>query len=316
MIVVTGEALIDLIPAGADKMRVSVGGGPLNTARWLARLGERVGFLGAISSDMLGRRISAALTASGVSLELIGESTQPTTLAVAQIEADGAARYQFYATGTSAADLHTDWVERCLPRRLTALHFGGLGLELEPTATAVERAVMLAHARGTLVMLDPNVRPSEIREREAYLARLRRLLAVTDLVKLSIDDLGWLTDSEDLPAATRRLIALGPRAVVLTAGQAPASVMTGGLRKPIEIPTPTVDVCDTIGAGDAYGAGLLAYWLRAGLTPDALGNEAEVCNAARFAGCVAAIACAQRGATPPSSLVLPNLGANPSLRTD
>jgi fructokinase len=324
MIVVAGEALVDLIPTPAGDLGVHPGGGPFNTARWLGRLGADVGFLGSIAADPLGQRLREELLAAGVAPDLLAPTQLPTTLALAQLDAAGAARYSFYTEGTSSGDLAPEQALARLPQTLDALYAGGLALILEPIATAVMCAVELARERGAMVMIDPNVRASLIHDRAAYLERLWGLLAETDVLKLSVDDLAWIEPGASPLAAARGLLERGPGVVLLTAGGEGATVFTG--EAVTNVPAVAVDVVDTIGAGDAFSAGFLAHMLRG---PDTLrerrgegnrfpatvsfpasegrepvGHEAVV-GAARFAADVASVACAQRGATPPAPAAFP-----------
>jgi fructokinase len=303
MIVVAGEALIDLIPNASGELVVSVGGGPLNTARWLGRLGQLVGFLGALAGDLLGERIRDSLAETGVSLDLLIATDRSTTLALAQLDAAGAAQYSFYADRTSVADVTAAEAVAVLPSQFDALHVGGLGLMLEPVAEALEQVVDLAHRRGTLVMLDPNVRPSLLAERERYLARFYRVLAQTDVLKLSVEDLDWLAPGIEPLVAARQLAQRGPAAVLLTAGAAGATLLGAGIDT--SIPAPAVELIDTIGAGDAFSAGFLHYWLKSGRDASDLANAEALIEATCFAVAVAGSACTVRGATPPRVLETP-----------
>jgi fructokinase len=308
MIVVTGEALIDLIPTAAGDLGVHPGGGPFNTARWLGRLGEDVAFLESIAADPLGQRLRQELIAAGVSLDLVVATKLPTTLALVQLDSAGAAQYSFYLD-TSMADVWPEQVEELLPSELDALYLGSIGLVLEPAASAGLRAVELARGRGALVMVDPNVRASLISDRGVYLSRLEAVLEQTDVLKLSVDDLEWLAPGEPPVTAARRYLDFGVQAVLLTAGASGATVLTpDGLS---EIAPVAVEVVDTIGAGDAFSAGFLAHWLGRGRgfgspgpkTPPAPGAPvSEVAESARFAARVAAVACSVQGATPPADL--------------
>ncbi len=308
MIVVAGEALIDLIPTPAGDLGIHPGGGPFNTARWLARLGAEVGFLGALAADPFGQRLSDQLVEAGVALDLVVATELPTTLALAQLDAVGAAQYSFY-TNTSMADVWPAQVDALFPDALDALYLGSIGLVLEPAATAAVRAVELARARGALVMVDPNIRAALITDRAAYLTRLDAVLAAADILKLSVEDLSWLAPDEPPVAAVQRLRDRGPSVVLLTAGAEGATVFTADTTTPIA--PVAVDVVDTIGAGDAFSAGFLAHWLGCWGSfrswgpenPPASGAVASpAVEAANFATRVAALACSVHGATPPMSL--------------
>src|SRR3954470_7545070 len=191
VILVAGEALYDLVPSDGSELRAYPGGGPFNTARTLGRLGRPVAFLGRISSDGFGATIERLLAEDGVGLELVGGTDEPTTLAIAEVDAEGVARYRFYAQGTSATGLTTEAALAALPDAVDALHVGTLGLALEPVADAVE-AVVERLAGRALVMVDPNIRPWAIADAAAYRARLARVLARTHVLKVSEEDVDWL----------------------------------------------------------------------------------------------------------------------------
>ncbi|HEX3804066.1 MAG TPA: carbohydrate kinase [Solirubrobacteraceae bacterium] len=306
MIVVAGEALVDLIPTQGGELGVNPGGGPFNTARWLGRLGADTAFLGTIAADPLGQRLRDELVATGVALDLVVATQLPTTLALAQLDAAGAAQYSFYTQGTSSGELSVEQVIDLLPDTLDALYVGGLGLVLEPIATALTQAVGLARSRGALVMVDPNIRAALIEDRAVYLAWFDAVLAQTDVLKLSVEDLAWLVPSEPAPVAARALLGRGPQVVILTAGADGATVLT--VDGETTVPAVTVDVVDTIGAGDAFSAGFLVHWLRGGegnawppriSFPAPVQHEAVV-EAAVFAARAGALACSVRGATPPA----------------
>jgi fructokinase len=281
MIVVAGEALIDLIPTSSGDLSINPGGGPFNTARWLGRLGADVAFLGPIAADPLGQRLRDDLVATGVALDLVAATELPTTLALAQLDTTGSASYSFYTDATSVPDLTQAQAQDKLPPSFDALYVGGLGLALEPIAFALASAVATARERGAVVMVDPNIRPSLIDDRDAYLTRFKAILELTDVLKLSVEDAAWLGLQHDH----------GPGIVILTAGAEGATVSTGEAQT--HVPAAPVDVVDTIGAGDAFSAGFLLRWL---------GNRDDVVGAARYAAQLASLACAHRGATPPQKL--------------
>src|SRR5262245_25505393 len=115
MILVGGEALIDLVQGPADELRAHPGGGPFNTARAVARLGRPVAYLGRLSTDRFGRRLEGLLRDDGVGLSTVVHTDEPTTLALAEIGADGSARYRFYAQGTAAPGLEPPAALAALP---------------------------------------------------------------------------------------------------------------------------------------------------------------------------------------------------------
>ncbi len=293
--VVAGEALIDLVAADGDELVGHTGGGPFNTARTIARLEQTVSFLGRVSTDSFGMRLREDLGADGVGLEGVVATDEPSTLALAELDSSGAARYHFYVRGTSAPGLTWEDVPRFVPE-CAVFYVGALGLVFEPTAATLERVVS-AVSDETLVALDPNCRPAAIPDVPAYRGRLDRMLARTDLLKASAEDLEWLLPGLEPVAAARALLTRGPHLAVVTRGGEGAVVVTRDRAVPVA--APKVQVVDTIGAGDAFGGGFLAAWLDRGLGRRDLGDVDAAVEATSFACRVAGLTCARAGASPP-----------------
>jgi fructokinase len=296
VIVVGGEALVDLVPQAAGELRAHPGGGPYNTARTLGRLEQDVHYLGCLSDDGFGARLRAQLETDGVKLDTVVATGLPTTLALAELDAGGAATYRFYTEGTSAPALFPEAALAALPERVDMLHVGTLGLVMEPVAVALE-AVVEAVADTALVMVDPNCRPTFIADRDSYRRGLAATLRYAHVVKVSVDDLEYLEPGAAPAAAARSLLAEGPRVALVTLGGDGALVVTAEAEEPVA--APRVEVVDTIGAGDAFGGGFLAWWRLQGLDREALGDAAAVRDATRFACTVAARTCERAGASPP-----------------
>ncbi|MEV5343855.1 carbohydrate kinase [Streptomyces sp. NPDC052676] len=295
MIVVAGEALIDLVPQGPGalaSLRPALGGGPYNTAVALGRLGSPTAFCSRVSSDAFGEALLDGLRAAGVDVSGVARGAEPTTLAVATIDARGSAAYSFYVDGT-ADRLFT--APAALPEGTRAVSFGTCSLVLEPGASAYEELMRTAAGQGVFTALDPNIRPGLIPDADAYRARFLTWLPSVTLLKLSEEDARWLGGSP------REWLAAGPSAVVITHGGDGLTVFT---RDGAEhsVPGEKVDVVDTIGAGDTVNAALL-HGLAA---QDALSPAALVGLGAdgwtrllRFAARAAAITCSRAGAEPP-----------------
>jgi fructokinase len=295
-IVVGGEALVDLVAGGGGELDAHLGGGPFNCARTLGRLEQPVAFMGRISADRFGVRMREQLERDGVSLDAVVATEEPSTLALAELDAEGAATYRFYVQGTSAPGLTVEDALRVLPERVEMLHVGTLGLVFEPMADALEAAVDRV-AGEALVMADLNIRPPVIGDPDAYRARIARLLPRMDVVKASDDDLAWLDPDRGVIDAARALVAAGPPVVLLTRGGAGVTVVDAGGET--NVPALRVQVVDTIGAGDAFGGGFLAWWRRAGLGAADLGDGDAVVEATRFACVVAGRTVERAGASPP-----------------
>lgn len=296
MVVVCGEALVDVVEAAWDEPRLSLGGGPFNTARGLARLGVPAAFLGRLSQDAAGRELAAALRADGVSLDLASFGPEPTPVALAEPDGEGGTRYRFTVGGTAAANLTPDLVPRELGPAVTALHLGTLGLVLEPMASTLLTLVERERGRR-LIMVDPNVRPGLIDDR-AYRERLWRVLELSDVVKASAGDLEWLFPGVEQAAIAEQLLSRGVMLVVITLG--PDGAYAANPRAQVQVPAPAVPVVDTIGAGDAFGAALLA-WLHdhQALAGAASLDADQLRSLLGFACRAAAITCTRAGALPP-----------------
>lgn len=299
MIVVAGEALVDLAPR--DDLLVPLpGGAPYNVALGLGRLGHATAFLGRLSSDGFGRRLADHLAAEGVDLGLAVTTDDPTTLAVVHLDADGRASYGFYLAGTSAAGLSTADLPELPAGAALHVSLGAVSLDTVPAGAALEALIASARDRH-LVMLDPNVRPGAIIDLADYTDRLGRLVSTIDLVKVSDEDLATLEPGSDPLALARTWAGTGTPLVVVTRGPDGAVAMRAD-RPDVAVAGEPVEVVDTVGAGDAFTAGLLA-WLDAGpgLSREAVRalTDDEVAVALRHAVHVAALTCTRAGADPP-----------------
>lgn len=303
MILCCGEALIDMIPAplesGGDGFVPHCGGAVFNTAIALGRLGVDAGLLTGLSSDMFGRQLRAALEESHVDATRAIVSARPSTLAFVRL-VDGHAEYSFFDNGSAGRMLTPADMPR-LPKDVSTLYFGGISLVFEPAADAY--ASLLAREGGDrAVMLDPNIRPGFIANDARYRARLERMFARADIVKVSDDDLNWLIPSPlTLREKVQTLFDAGVSVVIVTrGGEGARGYLASG--EDVEVAARKVEICDTVGAGDTFNAGvmaklgemdLLAPSKLASLSPDAL--AAALAHGAR----VAAITVSRQGANPP-----------------
>lgn len=302
MLLCAGEALIDMLPrkteGGEAAFAPYPGGSVFNTAVAAARLGLGTRFFSGISTDLFGERLTAVLTASGVDHGLAARSDRPTTLAFVTLT-NGQASYAFYDENTAGRML-TDADLPALPGDVTAIFFGGISLAVEPCAEAY--AALAARATtDRLVMLDPNIRPGFIADEARFRARMDRMLACADVVKISDEDMGWLLGDAPLPDLAHALLAKGPALVLVTQGA--NGVTAFGAGDPLHAPAPKVEVVDTVGAGDTFNAGFLAGLADAGaLTKTAIrtGLAPDTLRAALDLGVrAAAVTVTRAGANPP-----------------
>jgi fructokinase len=291
MIVVGGEALVDLVIDPDGSVTAKLGGGPFNAARAIGRLGSEVAFLGALSHDRFGMLLHAQLVRDDVDDSLVQFTELPTTLASAELDEHGAATYHFYLSETAAPNLHL----LPIPPGASILHVGTLGMVLEPMATTLE-AIVGGIGDSVVVLLDPNCRPRVTSDRVGFLARLDRMLRRADVVKVSTDDLEFIAP-DDHAAGVRKLLDGGAKVVLHTDGG--RSVHIHWATDEIEVPVPQVEVVDTIGAGDAFGGAFAAWWDQAGLGRRELDDQSAVRAAVAAAVEVAAVSCTRVGAQPP-----------------
>ncbi len=297
MIVTAGDALVDLIVRPDGELVPVAGGGPYNAARAVARLGVRCAWIGGLSADRFGRMLEAGLAADGVSLDLAQRTDLPTTLALAELDEHGAAAYRFYTEGTSAPAVYPGPLAGGPPSGTRAVLTGTLGFVLEPMAATLE-AWVADLPEDMVVMVDPNCRPSITRDPAAYRARLARVLERTDIVKASAEDLAFLRPGETAEAVVAWIGSLGPRVILVTDGGRPVTVAVDGVVH--RVPAPTVNVVDTVGAGDTFGGAFLACLVHGGVTRSTVTDEAALLRAVRFAVRASAAVCERAGADPPT----------------
>jgi fructokinase len=303
MILVCGEALIDLVPVSstAEPTYVARAGGSLfNVAMGLGRLEAPVGFLGRLSRDPFGRLLRQRLEADGVDCRFVVDGDEPSTLAIVDLESGPEPVYTFHGEGTADRLLRPADLPAELPADVAALQFGSISLLREPGASTYEALMRREHGRR-LVGLDPNVRPGLVADRAAYVARLEGWVDLADLVKVSRADLAWLYPGREPDEAAAAWLARGPAVVVVTRGDAGALALHAGGR--VEIGGTPVAVSDTVGAGDSFTSGLLAWLASAGrLERDRIRGigDGELRAALAFADAAASITCTRAGAQPPT----------------
>jgi len=254
-IAIIGEALIDVVEVGDDQPRLAhPGGSPYNVAVGLARLGRRACFVGRLSTDPLGTILRSHARRSDVDLSWSVDAAEPTTVALVELDGDGAAQYRFGIDGT--ADFRWTAAELArIPDDVAAVHFGSLASWLPPGDDAIARRVTDLRAVGAAVTYDPNVRPHLQPDAAAARRRIEDAIALAHLVKTSEEDLAYLYPGETVEDIAGHWRTLGPAVVVVTRGGAGAVAFTaeGGIARP----PLRVRVADTVGAGDAFMSGLL-----------------------------------------------------------
>lgn len=305
MVYVIGEALIDLVmqpgadPAGPPTYLAHPGGSPYNVAIGLARLGQPARLVARLAGDAFGRQLRAHAEANGVDLSWAVAAAEQSTLAVVSLDTDRNASYDFYRTGTADWQWSDAELDR-IPADAAWLHTGSLASWTEPGAEVIASQLRRRRELQPVVAsYDPNIRPALLPDHGAALDQVEAMVGLADVVKASAEDLAWLYPDRDADEVLRHWLALGPAVVVLTDGGRGARFCTdAGIAT---APARPVTVVDTVGAGDAFMAGLINALVTAGFEP---GADLDIAAAVDEAILVAALTCARAGANPPTAAEL------------
>jgi fructokinase len=317
-VLVLGECLVDLAPASPVKkpsrqdLVAMPGGGPANVAVGLARLEVPCAFAGRIARGGFGPWLRQNLMDNGLDLSFSVEADEAATIALVTLDSQGRASYTFY--GETTADWQ--WAASELPDLASpgansptvgAVHTGSLALALEPGAGIITNWLTDLRQEGRVVIsFDPNVRPALVGDLSTYRDRVTRVVRSSHIVKASTEDVEAIFPGTAPRAVAGRWLALGAALVVITEGPhgATAYHQDGGSA---HYSPPPIDVADTIGAGDAFTAALLAYFSDHGLlSPAAIAKitEAQLQSSVARAVTASALTCTRHGADPPSRLEL------------
>jgi fructokinase len=314
MILVIGEALIDLIGRGDQSYEAVVGGANANVALALAVRGERQAFLGRISDDGFGRLIRDHLASHGVNLDLAISASEQTSLAVATINEDGVATYSFYLNGTA----DWGWTPQELPSieaieqlDVKAIQFGCLGMAIEPGSTVILNWLRQVSTANLLTLShDLNIRPAIGFRREEELKRVLEINKVSNIIKASDADIMWLYDADKSAVEEIYQAWSMGKLLVVTRGAEGVSIFRDAQR--LDVPGFEVKLADTVGAGDTF----MAHFLGELYSLDALGDNPqqrlvkmdtkELMSAARYANAASSIVCERVGCNPPTKQEVQN----------
>ncbi|WP_019212570.1 carbohydrate kinase family protein [Yersinia massiliensis] len=293
-IICYGESLIDFTHDG-QAFTPHPGGSPYNVAIALGRLGSQVDYCTQLSTDMFGNLLLQHLELNHVGTKAISRSPAPTTLAFVLTHPETEPEYAFYSR--QAADVIIQPEDLPAPIDATLHHFGSISFMQEPCGTTWEN--YLTQLNG-FISFDPNIRPSLIPDRQAYLDRFNRIIGKIQLLRLSLSDLQWLAPDEAVEHFMSRMFAQGVLMVAITGGSDGAWVYTKESK--IYQPVTSVEVADTIGAGDTFTAGLLSVLVDGidGKTWAKL-NDNMLSQALKTGSIAAALNCCNKGANPPTA---------------
>jgi len=291
---VVGEVLIDLIPDESNYVAV-VGGGPANTAKALAKLGVKTYFIDGISNDEYGQMAKAELLSTNVLLDYVQYSNKPTCTAKVTLSSSGSASYEFVIKDTATFDFSDQWLPDPQSLKPSLLHIGTLATVIEPGASILfEWAQSVAHLAP--IIFDPNIRPAVLGNRDEYVKKVEKWVAISWAVKVSDEDLNWLYPGKVIDEIVNRWLEVGVHLVVVTLGE--KGIIAYRMNEQISVDAVKVVVADTVGAGDTVGAVLVEAIVKNSL--DKLTGEVLKTMLNRAAK-AAAITVSRTGANPPST---------------
>jgi fructokinase len=290
---VVGEVLIDLIPNESKYLAV-VGGGPANTSKALAMLGVKVYFIDGISNDEYGQMAKAELLSVNVLLDYVQYSNKPTCTAKVTLSKSGSASYEFVIRDTATFDFSYPWLPDPQSLKPSLLHIGTLATVIEPGASVLFKwAQSVAHVAP--IVFDPNIRPAVLGDRDEYVKKVEKWVAISSAVKVSDEDLNWLYPDTAIDVIVNEWLEVGVQLVVVTLGD--KGITAFRENEEISVDAVKVVVADTVGAGDTVGAVLVEAIVKNGL--DKLTGEVLKTMLNRAAK-AAAITVSRTGANPPS----------------
>ena len=302
MFMVCGEALFDVFATGRTPTGLGfdgrIGGSPFNVALGLARLGQPVGFCGAVGSGFAGERLMQALTEEGIDAAAVARVDAPTTLSLIGLNAAGVPSYAFYGHGGADRQLRPEHLA-AVPASALAFHFGSYAMVVQPVGST-QRLLVERECGRSVISYDPNIRSNVEPDLAGWRETLQWMLPRTHLLKVSDEDLGLLFPGQTLEQFAADALAAGTLLVVVTRGAEGALAFT--TRDTVTMPPVPTVVVDTVGAGDTFQAALLTWLAEAGrLSAAAISTLDAVAlqQALGFAARAAAMTCGRRGADLP-----------------
>jgi len=298
-----GELLIDFtsLQAGATLIETPgfekhAGGGVANVAVGVSRLGGSSAFLGMVGNDEFGRYLAKMLTDRAVNIDgLRYSNVAHTTLAFVALREDGEREFVFYRNPGADMLYSSSDLDESIVAGGRYLHHGSISFISTPNREATLRAISLARAHDRLICYDPNLRLNLWENPQAAFEGILLGLSTANIIKLSEDELAFITRQHDIETGMRALRAHGASAVIVTMGGDGCSYNWGDYSG--HIPARRVTPVDTTGAGDAFVAGMLYRLTRNELHPNEL-PKPQIEDILTFANRVAARVVTCRGAIP------------------
>ena len=304
MIVTCGEALFDMFvgarPGDLYGVRVDgvVGGSPLNVALGLSRMGTDAALFTRISTDTLGSRLRGFMAENGISDRYCVSTDNLTTVSMVTTNEAGHPRYAIYCNGTADCSMEPSDIPETLDDAVNVIHLGSFATVFEPTGETL-RTFARQHAETRFISFDPNVRTMVVSDLDLWRTRIDEMLPLSGIVKASDEDVGLLWPDKPLEWFIEKALVAGAQIAIVTRGPDGAIVGAADGRL-MHVPGVTVDVVDTVGAGDTFMAACLHHLSAADLANRAKARDADIGEMVRFAIKASALTCTRRGADLPT----------------
>lgn len=296
-IVSLGEVLIDFAPIGERSYQANAGGAPANVLAAAARLDKKTAFIGMVGQDDFGAMLAGDLTAAGIDVSALRRTEKAsTTLAFVNLDAHGDRSFTFVRKPGADMLLQPEDVPQDMVKSANIFHFGSVSMTEEPSRSATLYAAKIAHEAGVTVSYDPNLRPLLWENLELAKKVILDAMQYADILKISEEELTFLTGIEDLETGAAHLMELGPRLVYITLG--PKGCFYKCKKGSSRLPTYDTKVVDTTGAGDAFFGGVLTALLDMGLTQTDAATMEQLDAVADYGNLAGSLVASKKGAIP------------------
>lgn len=296
-IVGLGELLIDFAPMGDRLYQANAGGAPCNVLAAAAKLGKRTAFITMVGDDGFGTMLTADLAAAGIDVSGVRRTDKAcTTLAFVSLDSRGDRSFTFVRRPGADMLLSPADVDLSMVESASVFNFGSVSMTDEPSRSATLETARFAHSHGVAVAYDPNLRPLLWKSLEDAKRLILEGMRYADILKISEEELEFLTGLTDLEAGSAKMAELGPKAVFITLGpkgcffRCPAGVG--------RLPAYDTKVADTTGSGDAFFGGALTAMLDMGIGRLERFTLDEMKAAADYGNRAGSLVASRKGAIP------------------
>ena len=293
-----GELLIDLTQNGMSEqgnpiLEANPGGAPCNVLACLSKMGHKTAFIGKVGKDGFGEQLTKGLVETGISTEGLQYDTQVhTTLAVVHTYADGDRDFSFYRNPGADMMLKAEEVDEQIIKNSKIFHFGSLSMTDQPCRSAHLHALKIAEEAGCLRSYDPNLRPPLWPNLEVAKENILELMAHCDILKISDNEIQWLSGKEDYDEGIAWLRSqFDIPLIFLTLGKDGSRAYCGDVRT--QQAGFKLNTIETTGAGDTFFGSVLHHILEKGFRPY---TKEELDEMLMFANAAAALVTTRRGA--------------------